>query len=335
MTPLLEVDGLQVSFGSGRSERRAVDGVSLTVHAGRTVALVGESGSGKSLTALAVLKLAPPGAQISAGTLRFDNVDLATRGDEQMRAIRGRRIGMVFQNPMSSLNPVLTIGHQIIEVLKRHLGLRGRAARDRAVELLKLVEMPDPVRRLRQYPHQLSGGMQQRAMIAMALAAGPDLLIADEPTTALDVTLQAQIMDLLARLQDELGMALVLISHDLGVVAETADEVNVMYAGKVVERGNARSIFHQAAHPYTRALLQTVLALHSVDDIDLHPIPGSPPSLGQISAGCSFAPRCPLAYERCTAEEPRLRTIGPNHEASCHLAEAQPPTLDSEATGDR
>jgi len=231
MNALLEVEDLRVSFGSAEQERRAVDGVSLRVDAGQTVALVGESGSGKSLTSLAVLQLTPPGSRVTARTLRFGDVDLAGRGDAQMQDIRGRRIAMVFQNPMSSLNPVLSIGHQVTEVLRRHLGLRGREARARAVELLALVEMPDPSRRLRQYPHQLSGGMQQRAMIAMALAAGPELLIADEPTTALDVTLQAQIMDLLSRLQDDLDMALLLISHDLGVVAQAADEVNVMYAG--------------------------------------------------------------------------------------------------------
>lgn len=333
MGALLEVEDLRVSFGSGSAERRAVDGVSLSVHAGQTVALVGESGCGKSLTSLALLKLAPPGAHISVGTMRFAELDLTQRDEEQMRDVRGRRIAMVFQNPMSSMNPVLSIGHQITEVLKRHLGLRGHAARARAVELLTLVEMPDPGRRLRQYPHQLSGGMRQRAMIAMALAAGPDLLIADEPTTALDVTLQAQVMGLLSRLQHELGMALLLVSHDLGVVAEAADEVNVMYAGKVVERADARTLFRDPAHPYTRALLQTVRALDSVDSVELNPIAGAPPVLGQVPHGCSFHPRCPLAYDRCTAEEPRLRSIGVNHEAACHLAEAQP--LDAEATGGR
>lgn len=318
---LLEIDDLRVSFGSGESERIAVDGVSLTVRQGQTVALVGESGCGKSLTSLAVLKLTPPGSHLSARTLRLGESDLNRLPEKQLRDVRGRRVAMVFQNPMSALNPVLTVGHQIIEVLSRHLGLRGRQARTRAVELLQLVEMPDAARRLHQYPHQLSGGMQQRAMIAVALAAGPDLLIADEPTTALDVTLQAQIMALLQRLQDDLGMAMLLISHDLGVVAEAADEVNVMYAGRIVERADVRTLFRSPAHPYTRALLQTVRDLGSLDTVDLQPIPGSPPAPGQPTTGCPFAPRCPLAHDRCVVEAPLLRGITPYQDAACHVAE--------------
>ncbi|TQM01645.1 ABC transporter ATP-binding protein [Pseudonocardia kunmingensis] len=320
-TALLEVEGLRVSFGSADSERVAVDGVSLTVRTGQTVALVGESGSGKSLTSLAVLKLTPPGSHASATVLRLAGDDLTGLTEDQMSSIRGRRIAMVFQNPMSALNPVLTIGHQITEVLRRHHGMRGCAARDRAVEMLELVEMPDPHRRVHQYPHELSGGMRQRAMIAVALTAGPDLLIADEPTTALDVTLQAQVMDLLQRLQAELGMAVLLISHDLGVVAEAADEVNVMYAGRVVERADARNLFRNPAHPYTQALLQTVRDLESPDTVDLAPIPGAPPQLGQLPPGCSFAPRCPLVHDRCHDDKPVLRTVGPEHEAACHLAD--------------
>ncbi len=319
---LLEVRDLRVSFAAGDTERVAVDGVSLTVRKGQTIALVGESGSGKSLTSLALLRLTPFGSRVSASAVRFEGSDIATLNEGELCNIRGRRIAMVFQNPMSALNPVLTIGHQITEVLSRHLGLRGRRAHDRCVELLKLVEMSDPVERLKQYPHQLSGGMRQRAMIAVALAADPDLLIADEPTTALDVTLQAQIMELLRRLQEELGMGLLLITHDLGVVAEAADEVNVMYAGKIVERADVRTLFHTPAHPYTRALLQTVLDLGSHATTELTPIPGAPPPLGQVPPGCSFAPRCPLVHDRCRQEEPMLRSIGPDQDAACHLAEA-------------
>ncbi len=319
--PLLEVRDLRVTFGEGTSERAAVRGVSLTVREGQTVALVGESGCGKSLTSLALLKLTPGGSHATADVLRLDGNDITALDEDQMSAIRGKRIAMVFQNPMSALNPVLTVGRQITEVLHRHMGLRGKAARDRAVEMLELVEMPDPASRVNQYPHQMSGGMQQRAMIAVALSAGPDLLIADEPTTALDVTLQAQVMDLLQRLQKELGMAVLLISHDLGVVAEVADEVNVMYAGRIAERADARTLFREPAHPYTRALLQTVRDLESHDTVDLAPIPGAPPQLGQVIPGCSFAPRCPLVFDRCHVESPALRTVGPNHEAACHVAE--------------
>ncbi len=319
--PLLEVRDLRVSFGAGDTERVAVHGVSLTIREGETVALVGESGCGKSLTSLALLKLTPGGCQAVAGVLRLAGEDVSALDEDQMSRIRGKRIAMVFQNPMSALNPVLTIGHQITEVLRRHMGLRGKAARARAVELLELVEMPDPAGRVNQYPHQMSGGMRQRAMIAVALSAGPDLLIADEPTTALDVTLQAQVMALLERLQKELGMAVLLISHDLGVVAEVADEVNVMYAGRIVERADARTLFNEPAHPYTRALLQTVRDLESPDTVDLAPIPGAPPTLGQVIPGCSFAPRCPLVFDRCHVESPPLRPVGDNHEAACHVAE--------------
>lgn len=320
--PLLEVRDLRVSFGAGDSERVAVHGVSLTIAEGQTVALVGESGCGKSLTSLALLKLTPGDCHAVAGVLRLGGEDISGLGEDQMSRIRGKRIAMVFQNPMSALNPVLTIGRQITEVVHRHMGLRGKAARARAVELLELVEMPDPAGRVNQYPHQMSGGMRQRAMIAVALSAGPDLLIADEPTTALDVTLQAQVMDLLERLQKDLGMAVLLISHDLGVVAEVADEVNVMYAGRIVERADARTLFHDPQHPYTRALLQTVRDLESPDTVDLAPIPGAPPQLGQVIPGCSFAPRCPLVFDRCHVDSPALREIGPNHEAACHLAGA-------------
>ncbi len=322
---LLAVEDLHVSFGSGAHERVAVDGVSLTIRKGQTVALVGESGCGKSLTSLAILKLTPPGSHVSAGALRLGDTYITASDERQLQDIRGRRVAMVFQNPMSALNPVLTIGHQITEVLSRHQGIRGRPARDRAVELLELVEVPDPARCADQYPHQLSGGMQQRAMIAISQAAGPELLILDEPTTALDVTLQAQIMELLERLQDELGVGMLLVSHDLGVVAAAADEVCVMYAGRIVERADVRTLFHAPAHPYTQALLRTVTELGMPEIADLSPIPGAPPELGHVPAGCPFAPRCPLAFERCRVEPPQLRAIAPQHEAACHLAGEEAP----------
>lgn len=320
--PLLEVRDLRVAFTSNGRERVAVEGVSLTIPKGGTVALVGESGCGKSLTALAILKLTPAGSTVSTRVLRMGGTDIAALSGRPLQELRGKRIAMVFQNPMASLNPVLSIGHQITEVLGRHLGLRGRRAGARAVELLELVEVPDPARRLRQYPHQLSGGMQQRAMIAIAVAADPELLIADEPTTALDVTLQAQILELLTRLKNELGMAVLLISHDLGVVAEVADEVNVMYAGRIVEHADARTLFRAPAHPYTLALLRTVRDLGSTTTADLAPIPGTPPELGQKLAGCPFAPRCPFAFDRCLVELPPIRRVKQAQEAACHVAEA-------------
>lgn len=319
--PLLKVDDLRVSFGSGTTEKPAVRGVSFEIAAGQAVAVVGESGSGKSLTALALLRLTPPTSHARAGSMLLNGVETSALTDRQMADIRGRRIAMIFQNPMSALNPVLTIGRQITEVLARHHGLRGARAKTRALELLSLVEMSDPHGRLGQYPHQLSGGMQQRAMIAIALSAEPDLLIADEPTTALDVTLQAQIMELLKRLQIELGMSMLLISHDLGVVAETADAVHVMYAGRIVEHADVRTVFRRPAHPYTRALLRTVKDLESPAVTELSPIAGAPPGLGQVIAGCAFAPRCPHAFDRCLGEAPALRTIEAGHVAACHLAE--------------
>ncbi len=323
--PLLTVTDLRVSFGSGAAQRVAVAGVSLQIGERQTVALVGESGSGKSLPSLALLKLTPPGSHMTASSMRFAGTDIGALSDRELGSIRGRRIAMVFQNPSSALNPVLTIGHQIVEVLRRHRQLRGNAARSRALELLEMVEVVDPGRCLRQYPHQLSGGMRQRAMIASALAGEPELLIADEPTTALDVTLQAQVMELLQNLQSKLGMAMLLISHDLGVVAQTADVVNVMYAGEIVERADVGTLFRAPQHPYTQALLRTVTQLGSRGTTDLSPIPGAPPTLGSASHGCPFAPRCALAFDRCTEEAPELRTIVSGQQAACHLAGSTAP----------
>jgi oligopeptide/dipeptide ABC transporter ATP-binding protein len=319
-TPLIEARNLRVAFAHSDGEKFAVRGISLSIARASRVAIVGESGSGKSLTALALLRMTPPGSYISADALRFEGDNMLALDEKQLTAIRGRRLAMVFQNPMSALNPVLTIGQQIAEQLRRHLGMERKAAEARALELMSLVEISDPVRRFRQYPHQLSGGMQQRAMIAIALACNPDLVIADEPTTALDVTLQAQIMALLSRLREELGMALLLISHDLGVVAETADHVHVMYAGQIVESAATLELFDNPQHPYTRALLKTFRDLEGPVGVELTPIPGVPPTLGRPIAGCPFEPRCRFATDRCRAEAPALRTVNTDHQAACHFA---------------
>ena len=326
--PLLEVRDLRVSFGAGDTERVAVHGVSLTIREGETVALVGESGCGKSLTSLALLKLTPGGCQAVAGVLRLAGEDVSALDEDQMSRIRGKRSAMVFQNPMSALNPVLTIGHQITEVLRRHMGLRGKAARARAVELLELVEMPDPAGRVNQYPHQMSGGMRQRAMIAVALSAGPDLLIADEPTTALDVTLQAQVMALLERLQKELGMAVLLISHDLGVVAEVADEVNVMYAGRIVESAGRRELFAHPRHRYTEGLLRSIPRLDTPRGAPLTPIPGTPRDVISWSAACAFAPRCAHADDDCVVGDLGLTPMGRSaHPVRCVHPAVEPGEL--------
>ncbi len=319
-TPLIEVKNLRIAFAHSGGERLAVRGTSFSIPRAGRVAIVGESGSGKSLTALALLRLTPPGSRVWADALRIDGEDMLSLDEKQMTAIRGRRLSMIFQNPMSALNPVLTIGRQITEQLRRHLGLSPKAAEARALELMGLVEISDPARRFRQYPHQLSGGMQQRAMIAIALTCRPDLLIADEPTTALDVTLQAQIMALLSRLREDLGMALLLISHDLGVVAETADHVHVMYAGEIVESAATPELFGNPQHPYTRALLKTFRDLEGPAGAELTPIPGVPPVLGRQLAGCPFAPRCSHATDRCHIERPSLRDVTPDHLAACHFA---------------
>jgi glutathione transport system ATP-binding protein len=316
--PLLTVRDLRVQQDGGATA--IVRGVSLAIEQRQTVALVGESGSGKSMTALALMRLTPPGFRVSAARLQLGDTDIAGLPESRLGNVRGRRVAMVFQNPMSALNPVIPVGAQIVQVLRRHQGLRGRPARDRAVELLEQAEVSEPARRVRQYPFEMSGGMLQRVMIAIALSSGPELLIADEPTTALDATLQAQIMELLRQRQDELGMGMLLISHDLGLVAGAAGEVNVMYAGRIVEHADVTTLYGSPAHPYTRALLKTVREINSDAQEDLSPIPGAPPSMDKLPPGCPFAPRCPLAIDRCRAELPEIRAIGPAHEAACHRA---------------
>jgi oligopeptide/dipeptide ABC transporter ATP-binding protein len=311
MPALLEVRGLHTEFRTGAGLVRAVDGVSYTVEPGETVAIVGESGSGKSVGAMSILRLIPnPPGEITAGEVLFDGRDLRKLSEAEMREIRGRDIGMVFQEPMTSLNPVLTIGRQITETLEQHQGADRATADKRAVELLEMVGIADPKRRLRQYPHQLSGGMRQRVMIAVALACNPKLIIADEPTTALDVTIQAQILDLLSDLQQRLGMAILIITHDLGVIAEMADTVLVMYAGQIVESAEVGDLFHHPRHPYTMALLKSVPRLDRPRQARLDPVEGQPPDLTKLDGGCAFRPRCRFAVARCAEERPPLRAVG-------------------------
>ena len=319
MPPLLEVRDLHTEFRTGAGVVRAVDGISYTVDPGETVAIVGESGSGQSVAALSILRLIPdPPGRIVAGEVLFDGRDLRKLSEEEMREIRGRDIGMVFQEPMTSLNPVLTIGRQITETLEQHQKADGRTAEKRAVELLEMVGIGDARRRLRQYPHQLSGGMRQRVMIAIALACNPKLIIADEPTTALDVTIQAQILELMKSLTRKLGVAQIIITHNLGVVARYAQRVNVMYAGRIVEAGSAEAIYHDPRHPYTIALLKSVPRLDQPRRARLDPVEGSPPDLTKLDGGCAFRPRCRFAIDACARSIPPLAAAGdPTHLSAC------------------
>jgi oligopeptide/dipeptide ABC transporter ATP-binding protein len=319
MSPLLEVRDLHTEFRTGAGVVRAVDGVSYTVEAGETVAIVGESGSGKSVGALSILRLIPnPPGRVVSGEVLFDGRDLRTLSEPEMREVRGRDIGMVFQEPMTSLNPVLTIGRQITETLEQHQGVDRAAADKRAVELLELVGIADAPRRLRQYPHQLSGGMRQRVMIAIALACNPKLIIADEPTTALDVTIQAQILELMKSLSLRLNVAQIVITHNLGIVARYASRVNVMYAGRIVEAGSAEAIYHDPRHPYTIALLKSVPRLDQPRRARLDPVDGQPPDLTRLDGGCPFRPRCRYAVEKCGESYPELQPTGePGHFAAC------------------
>ena len=321
MPPLLEVRGLRTEFRTGAGLVRAVDGVSYTVEAGETEAIVGESGSGKSVGALSILRLIPdPPGRVVAGEVLFDGRDLRTLSEAEMREVRGRDIGMVFQEPMTSLNPVLTIGRQITETLEQHQGADSVAAGKRAMELLEMVGIADGKRRLRQYPHQLSGGMRQRVMIAIALACNPKLIIADEPTTALDVTIQAQILELMKSLTRKLGVAQIIITHNLGVVARYASRVNVMYAGRIVEAGSAEAIYHDPRHPYTIALLRSVPRLDQPRRARLDPVDGQPPDLTRLDGGCPFRPRCRFAVEACHSY-PALEAVGESgHLAACFRA---------------
>jgi peptide/nickel transport system ATP-binding protein len=322
VSALLEVRDLRVHFDTADGLVRAVDGVSFGVDPGRTLGIVGESGSGKTVAALSLMGLTrSPGARIS-GEVRFDGRDLLSLPDDEMRRVRGREIGMVFQDPLSSLHPFYRVGRQLVEAIRVHQPAESRAsARDRAVELLGMVGIPDPARRVDDYPHEFSGGMRQRAMIAMALANQPGLLIADEPTTALDVTVQAQILELIGRLQAELGMAVIVITHDLGVMAEIADDIAVVYAGRIVERAPTRTMFGAPEHPYTWGLLRSIPRLDAPRGEELQPIPGRPPSLINLPGGCSFHPRCPYARPRHREVDPRVEPVpdDPEHQVACLL----------------
>jgi len=318
--PLLEVDDLRTTFDTLVGPVRSVDGVSFSVSDGETLGIVGESGCGKSVTALSILRLVPVPPGRHAGAVRYRGRDLLALSEREMRAIRGDRISMIFQEPMTSLNPVLSVGRQIAECVQLHQGLGRAEAMRRAVEMLKLVQIPEAERRAAEYPHQLSGGMRQRVMIALALSCRPELLIADEPTTALDVTIQAQILDLVKRLQRELGMGVIMITHDLGVVAESCDRVVVMYAGRKVEEAGVLELFDRPRHPYTRALMASMPAF-STRAARLAEIPGLVPAPHQLGRGCAFAPRCAYAEARCRVERPAFTADAAAHGVACFVAE--------------
>jgi oligopeptide/dipeptide ABC transporter ATP-binding protein len=318
MAKLLEVQDLRTQFHTPSGTVHAVDGMSYDVEQGETVAIVGESGCGKSVSALSILRLLPvPSGRIVSGAIRFLGQDLLALGNEDMRAVRGRQIAMVFQEPMTSLNPVLTIGLQLTETMVQHLALSRAESAIRAVAYLQMVGIPEPEQRLKQYPHHLSGGMRQRVMIAMALCCEPTLIIADEPTTALDVTIQAQILELMKGLSQRLGVALILITHNLGVVARYADRVNVMYAGKIIEQGKARDVYRHPRHPYTLGLLRSVPRLDQPRRRQLESIPGMPPDLTRLPNGCAFVPRCGFKVERCALEVPHLVHLENGHGSAC------------------
>lgn len=321
---LLQIKNLRTYFYTSDGTARAVDDVSWSLDAGQTIGLVGESGCGKSVTALSILRLIPePPGKIESGEILFRGQNLCTVPLDDMRKIRGNEISMIFQEPMTSLNPVFTIGAQIAEAIQLHQGMKKKQAVEKAVEMLKLVGIPSPERRVNEYPHELSGGMKQRAMIAMALSCNPKVLIADEPTTALDVTIQAQILDLMLKMKEEFGTAIVLITHDLGVIAETVQKVVVMYAGKVVEQAAVEEIFENPKHPYTQGLLNSLPKVGSdgFQKEKLNTIRGIVPSLYDLPGGCNFSPRCSRAMDVCRESEPELRQVEPGHFARCWLSE--------------
>ena len=318
MAKLLEISNLTTHFFTQDGVVKAVDGISYELEEGEVLGVVGESGCGKSVHALSIMRLVPsPPGRTVAGEVLFDGEDLLTMDDAEMRNIRGNRIAMVFQEPMTSLNPVLTIGRQLTETLELHQKMNKHQARERAAELLQTVGIPDAAQRLVDYPHQFSGGMRQRVMIAMALSCNPKLIIADEPTTALDVTIQAQILELMQDLARDFGTAMIIITHNLGVVARYADNVNVMYAGKIIETGSSQEIYHNPKHPYTLALLNSVPRLDASERIRLDVIEGLPPDLVNLAEGCAFAPRCKYVYDRCIDETPMLEDALPGHTTAC------------------
>jgi oligopeptide transport system ATP-binding protein len=320
LAPLLEINGLCVTFVLGGVPYRAVDELSLVVGAGDAVGLVGESGSGKSVTARSILGLTDP-RHIAGGEIRFAGADLVALGDSAWKRLRGREMTLIPQNALASMNPVFSVGWQIAELYRIHAGAKRREARERTIELMERVGIPAAGRRFDNYPHEFSGGMRQRAMIAMAVALNPSLVIADEPTTALDVTMEAQVIDLLEALRSDTGMALVHITHDIDLVASSVDRLVVMYAGRIVESGPADAVYHRPAHPYTQALLESRPALGGRRQSELRAIPGAPPKISSIPPGCPFHPRCPLCREGCDTIRPELRNVGPNRLAACHAAD--------------
>ena len=321
--PLLEVEGLEVEFSTRQGVARVLDGVALSLEPGRTLGIVGESGCGKSMTALSIMRLVPvPPGRIGAGAVRLKGEDLLQASEKRMREVRGKDISMIFQEPMTSLNPVYSIGDQIAETVRLHEGIGRRESLDRAVEMLKAVHIPAAERRVREFPHQMSGGMRQRVMIAMALACRPSVLIADEPTTALDVTVQAQVFDLLKELQEKTGTAIILITHDMGAIAEMADRVMVMYAGRIVEEASTEEILDSPRHPYTQGLISCVPHMEDEPPPEraaLTEIPGVVPALTDLGAGCSFAPRCAHAMDRCRSAAPEPFQAGKDHRVACWL----------------
>ncbi|HEY6421526.1 MAG TPA: ABC transporter ATP-binding protein [Candidatus Binataceae bacterium] len=317
MQPLLEVKSLHTSFFTEAGEVRAVDSVSFKVEAGKLMGLVGESGSGKTASVLSIMRLLPESARITGGEILFEGHDLLKLPEPEMRAIRGARIAMIFQEPMTSLNPVFTIGSQIGEAIRLHQHTARAETRERTIEALRMVGMADPERRVDDYPHQLSGGMRQRVMIAMALSCNPKLLIADEPTTALDVTIQAQILDLIRELQQRLQLAVILVTHDLGIVAEYADDVTILYAARVMEQAPSAELFRAPLNPYTRGLLESMPTIDGAHRRRLQAIPGTIPSAMHPPPGCRFHPRCPIAIPQCSAVDPPLEAKGPNHYVAC------------------
>ena len=328
MAPILEVKGLKTQFRTRDGMVKAVNGVSFDLDEGETIGIVGESGSGKSVTSLSILRLLPtPPAEIVEGEVIFEGQDLADMDERDLRKIRGGQISMIFQDPISSLNPVMRIGQQLLEPINLHLGLKGEVAYRRAIELLRAVGIPDPERRIRGYPHEFSGGMRQRVMIAIAIAANPKLLIADEPTTALDVTVQAQILDLIGQLRRELHTSVILITHDLGVVAGIADRILVMYAGHIVERAPTDELFANPRHPYTLGLLASVPRLDDVGVNELQTIPGAPPDMLNPPTGCPFQPRCPFAIDKCKTYPPDV-TVGREHKAVCWVDVTAPAEIE-------
>jgi oligopeptide/dipeptide ABC transporter ATP-binding protein len=323
MAPLLRVSGLQTHYSSFGGSRlvRAVDGVSFTLREGETIGLVGESGCGKTTTCLSIVGLLPAAARIVGGSIEFEGEELTTKRPREMRRIRGRRIAMILQDPMASLNPLFSIYWQVAEPAYHHQGMRGRSLRQRVRDLLRSVRIPSPEVRMREYPHQMSGGMRQRVVGAIAMAGGPRLIIADEPTTNLDVTIQAQYLDVLKDIQQESGVALIFVTHNLGIVAKMCDKMAVMYAGKIVEQGSVRDLFRAAKHPYTQALLGSMPKLGSKEP--LYAIPGQPPNLAQLPPGCAFHPRCAYAMPQCSEQEPADRRLAADWTARCWLLDQQ------------